>query len=405
MMAQRSLHWHGRAAASGCSAPADHGRGQNRAFNGMTTAHSGKPNWVRAPRQGQIEPVSSIAFIAPMTPGSPPKSSVRSANNARSSKASPRGLLASARNAAAHTRCASTTGSRIHSTMAARKATWRSRTKSHATALAIAFVRWRVAPSLEVLTPLWTSRSVTASRLRGRIEVIIDAARALGHIDRDRANPARWKGHLDKLLPKPKKLAARGHHRALVYADIPALMTQLNAIDSVASRALMLVILTACRTGEVLGAQWDEMIPFEDKVWRIPASRMKMAKPHDVPLSDAALAILRAQHEARGDNPHVFPGRPMRGLSNMVLAMVLRRLKVDVTVHGFRSSFRDWAADTGVAFEVAEAALAHSVGSAVTAAYLRTSMTARRAPIMQAWADHVCGSGASNVVPMRTARG
>ena len=257
---------------------------------------------------------------------------------------------------------------------------------------------------LTVLKPIWTAKSVTAGRLRGRIETVIDAARALGHIDADRANPARWKGHLDHLLPKPAKLT-RGHHTALAHSDIPEFVQRLRAVqaDNSSALALEFLILTATRTSETLNMTFDE-IDFDAATWSISASRMKMAKPHDVPLSDRALAILKAQHETRGKNPHVFPGRPTKPLSPMSLNMLLRRMKVPVTVHGFRSSARSWMADTGVPFELAEAALAHQVGNAVVQAYQRSSMLERRRPIMNAWADHVTGKTSDNVVPIRAAR-
>lgn len=151
-----------------------------------------------------------------------------------------------------------------------------------------------------------------------------------------------------------------------------------------------------------MGATFDE-INFETKVWSIPKERMKMGKAFDIPLSDHALDILKTQFEARGSNPHVFGGRPMRPLSAMGMAALLKRLGVPATVHGFRSSFRNWAADTGFVFEVAEACLAHSVGSAVTAAYLRTSMLERRRPVLASWAEYVSGTDRSNVIQMRRA--
>ena len=253
---------------------------------------------------------------------------------------------------------------------------------------------------LGVLEPIWNTIPETASRLRGRIEAVLDAARARGHIEADKANPARWKGHLAKLLPKPKKLS-RGHHAALAYADLPEFMARLAKIDSVASRAFQLTILTACRTSEVLHMKFEE-VGFDKAVWTIPAERMKMGKPHDVPLSDAAIVILRKQFATRGLNPHVFPGRPMRPLSTMAMAMMLRRLGVPVTVHGFRSSFRDWAAEQGVPFDLAEASLAHAIGSNVTRSYLRTSMLELRRPVLASWAAFVTGE-ASNVVPLKRA--
>ena len=253
---------------------------------------------------------------------------------------------------------------------------------------------------LAVLKPIWNTIPESASRLRGRIETVIDAARALGHIDANRANPARWKGHLDKLLPKPKKLS-RGHHKALPYADLPELMARLGEIDTTASRALRFTILTASRTSEVLKMTFVE-IDFDKAVWTIPASRMKMARQHEVPLSDQAVAILRAQEAERGRNPHVFAGqRPRQPLSHMSMAMILRRRGVGVTVHGMRSSARSWMADTGVPFELAEACLAHQVGNAVVQAYQRSSMLERRRPIMSAWSAFVTGTDADNVVPIK----
>jgi integrase len=252
---------------------------------------------------------------------------------------------------------------------------------------------------LGVLEPIWPTIPETASRLRGRIERVLNAARARGHIGKDRANPARWKAHLDELLPKPKKLS-RGHHAAMPYGESPAFMARLAKIDGAASRALQFTILTACRTSEVLNMTFDEF-DLDRAVWTIPAKRMKMAKPHDVPLSDPAIDILRRQRGERGDNPHVFPGRPMRALSTMAMAMMLRRLDTPVTVHGFRSSFRDWAAEQGVPFDLAEASLAHAIGSNVTRSYLRTSMLELRRPIMAKWAKFLSGEPSADVIDIK----
>ena len=164
---------------------------------------------------------------------------------------------------------------------------------------------------VKVLTPIWHEIPETASRLRGRIEVVLDAARALGHIDEDRANPARWHGHLDKLLPKPKKLT-RGHHAALEADAVPALMRDLQAIDTVAARATIFTVLTATRTNEALGAKWEE-IDFASSTWTVPKDRSKVKKDFRMPLAPEAIAILRKQEAGRGENEHVFPGRPMRG--------------------------------------------------------------------------------------------
>lgn len=234
---------------------------------------------------------------------------------------------------------------------------------------------------LAVLTPLWSSRSVTASRLRGRIERVLNAARALGHIDRERANPARWKGHLDELLAKPQKLT-RGHHKAMTYADTPAFVASLRAMNSTAALALEFLILTATRSGETLGARWDE-IDLRSAVWTVPKERTKTNEAFSIPLSDQALVIIQKLEAGRGKNPHVFPGRPQRPLSNMALAMLLRRLEIDVTAHGFRTSFRTWCSEVAhVEFELAELCLSHRIGSAVSRAYNRTTMTERRRPIM-----------------------
>ena len=253
---------------------------------------------------------------------------------------------------------------------------------------------------LAVLKPLWTRAPETGSRLRGRIEAVIDMARALGHIDADRANPARWKGHLDHLLPPAKKLA-RGHHAAMPYDQLPELMARLAETPGVASRALTFTILTCARTSEVLHATWDE-ISFADAIWRVPASRMKMQKPHDVPLSEQALRLLGDQMGHRGKSVYVFPGRPRQPLSAMAMAMLLRRMGVDATVHGFRSSARSWMADVGTPFELAESALAHTVGNAVVQAYQRSSMLERRRPLMQSWANFVIGSTGDNVVALKS---
>ena len=249
---------------------------------------------------------------------------------------------------------------------------------------------------LAVLTPIWNDKPETASRLRGRIEAVLASAQVDGWIPEDRPNPARWKNWLDRKLPQPKKLGSRGHHKAMAHKDVPAFMARIAEIDSAPSKALQITVLTCARTSETLGMTWDE-IDFENAIWTIPASRMKMDREHTVPLSDQAMAILRRQYDERGSNPHVFPGRPMRGLSDMALAMLLRRLKTDATVHGFRASARSWMADQGVQFEVAEAALAHTVGNAVVAAYQRSSML----DLLQKWADYVCPS--DNVVELRRA--
>ncbi len=214
---------------------------------------------------------------------------------------------------------------------------------------------------LSVLKPLWTRAPETASRLRGRIEAVVDAAKARGFIDGNRANPARWRGHLDKLLPKRAKLA-RGHHAAMPYADVPAFIAGLRERPATAARALEFCILTVARSGEALAACWDE-VDLEAKIWTVPPARTKAAREHRVPLSDRALAILEEMKAGRtGDN--VFPGRRLgRPLSGMAFEMLLRRIGSPYTAHGFRSSFRDWAGnETTFPRELAEHALAHVIG-------------------------------------------
>jgi integrase len=246
---------------------------------------------------------------------------------------------------------------------------------------------------LQVLKPVWTRAPEIASRLRGRIEAVLDAARAHGHIDADRANPARWRGHLDHLLPNPDKIGERGHHAAMPYADLPAFMAKLKGAPGTAAKALRLAILCASRSSEVFGMTWDEFQPALS-LWIVPGERMKMGEPHSVPLSQPALDLINDQLAARRPKQaHVFPGaRPQKPLSNMALAMTMRRLGAgQYTVHGFRSSFRDWAADRGVEFDVAEQCLAHAVGSSVTRAYLRTTMIERRRKVMADWATFLAG--------------
>ncbi|MDF2797314.1 MAG: integrase family protein [Devosia sp.] len=240
---------------------------------------------------------------------------------------------------------------------------------------------------LACLTPLWTTKAETASRLRGRIERVLDAAKAKGL--RTGENPARWRGHLDKLLPKRQKLT-RGHHKALPYPEVPAFAARLRSLSSSSALALEWTILAACRSGETLGARLGE-VDRDAKVWTIPADRMKAGRPHRVPITNRMLEILDAVGPLRGDNPYLFPGSSVRRpLSSMALAMQLRRMKVEVTVHGFRSSFRDWVGEeTDFASEIAEAALAHVVGDATERAYRRGDALERRRALMEAWGQYV----------------
>jgi integrase len=257
--------------------------------------------------------------------------------------------------------------------------------------------------ALRVLKPLWQTRPETANRLRGRCERVWDFAKARGYCSGE--NPFRWRGHLDKLLPKRPRLS-RGHHKAMPFPDVPAFVSKLRAMQGVAARALEFAILTAARSGEVLGARWEE-IDLETKVWTVPPERMKGGREHRVPLSERAMVILIELHGVRISD-FVFPGfKPGQPLSNMALDAVLRRAKVDFTVHGFRSAFRDWAGDsTAFARDVVEAALAHAIGNKTEAAYRRSDALEKRRMLMAAWATH-CNSAAKeaqgNVTPLRPA--
>jgi integrase len=297
--------------------------------------------------------------------------------------------------------------------LAAKEAGWRNekhRKQWRMTLEIYAGPLWGVPPSevdtaavLGVLQPIWTAKPETAARLRGRIEAVLDAARVSGHIGRNEANPARWKGHLEKLLPKAKKLA-RGHHAAMAYGDVPEFMARLRARPAMAALALEFAILTAARTSEALGARWSE-INAEKTVWTVPAERMKAGREHRVPLSDRALAILEELAEAKTSD-FVFPGqRAGKPLSGMVLEMILRRMKIEVTPHGFRSSFRDWAGEeTTFPREVCEAALAHSVGNKAEQAYRRGDALEKRRGLMEAWAAFCEPKADGNVVALHKTR-
>ncbi len=247
---------------------------------------------------------------------------------------------------------------------------------------------------LEILKPIWSAKPETASRLRNRIELILDAAKARNL--RHGENPARWRGHLDKLLPKRTKVRAVVHHAALPWADIPKFMAALAEHCDLTYEAMRLTILTACRTSEVLAATWGE-IDKGARTWTIPGTRMKSGKEHRVPLSDAAIEILTNLPRIDG-SPHLFPStRKGKHLSNMAMLMGLRRMqRDDLTMHGFRSSFRDWAAEcTPHPNFVVEMALAHVVGNAVEAAYRRGDLFEKRRQLMEDWAQY-CNKPADN---------
>lgn len=240
-----------------------------------------------------------------------------------------------------------------------------------------------VAHVLEVLEPIWNEKTETASRVRGRMEAVFDWAivRKL----RDSDNPARWKGYLDKILPSPKKISKPVHHRAVPFAEIYVFLQQLRKAEGIARRALEFVILTAARSGEVRGATWSE-INLKEKLWTIPAERMKAAKEHRVPLSDDAITLLNALPRFEGVE-FIFPSPRGGKLSDMALTKTMRDMKIDAVPHGFRSTFRDWVAEcTNFPNEVAEMALAHIIKNKVEAAYRRGDLIEKRRQMMTDWA-------------------
>jgi integrase len=239
--------------------------------------------------------------------------------------------------------------------------------------------------AVRVLEPIWSRVPESASRIRGRCECIIDWAKAREY--RTGENPFRWRGHLDKLFPAKAKVRRVEHHAAMPYSDVAGFVEKLREREGISARALEFLILTAARTGEVIGAKWDE-INLATKVWTIPADRMKAGKEHRVPLSPASMTILD-QMQAIRSGAIIFPG--MRGaLSNMSLLAVIERMgHADLTSHGFRSSFRDWCAEcTNYPSEVCEAALAHAISNKVEAAYRRTDLFERRRRLMDDWAAY-----------------
>lgn len=239
---------------------------------------------------------------------------------------------------------------------------------------------------MKVLQPIWTTKTETATRLRGRIESILGWATVSGYRSGD--NPARWRGHLDNLLPKRSKVAKVAHHPALPYSEMAGFIKQLRAQAGVAALALEFTILTATRTGEIIGARWDE-IDLASKTFTIPSERMKAEREHRVPLCTRAIKILKELLPLGGE--FVFPGlKPKKPLSNMAMLKVLQRMgRGDLTVHGFRSTFRDWAAErTEYPHEMAEMALAHTIDNKVEAAYRRGDLFKKRIRMMQDWQKH-----------------
>ena len=250
---------------------------------------------------------------------------------------------------------------------------------------------------LEILQPIWAEKTETANRVRNRIELTLDAAKARRL--RDGENPARWRGHLDKLLPKRSKIQPVVHHTALPWPELPAFMAELIKYDAPSYKAIRMTILTACRTSEVLNATWEE-VDLQARAWTIANSRMKAGKEHRVPLSDAALDVLASLQRIEG-SPYLFPGqRPGRPLSNLAMLMTLRRMgRGDLTMHGFRSTFRDWAAEnTHYPREVCELALAHTVATGAEAAYWRGDVFEKRRALMTDWAVYATTVPTANII-------
>lgn len=260
----------------------------------------------------------------------------------------------------------------------------------------------------KVLQPIWHVKPETASRVRGRIETILNFATALKL--REGPNPAAWKGNLSELLPKRSKVARVLHHPALPYRDVSDFMRKLRALSGTAPQALEFAILCASRSGEVRGARWSE-IDFVTGTWTIPPERIKAGRQHRVPLSSRALGILEAMKPLRDERhgDYVFPGgKAGKPLSDAALSAVLDRLaRTDITVHGFRSTFRDWCAEqTSFAREIAEACLAHTIGDAVERAYQRSDLVDKRRRLLEAWSRYCAtvSAGRGKVVAMQGAR-
>jgi len=239
---------------------------------------------------------------------------------------------------------------------------------------------------LTILRPIWISKTETATRVRNRIEAVLDYAAASGY--REGENPARWKGRLDKLLPAPSKVTKVQHHKAVSIDDMPAFTEALRLQDGIAAQCLLFCILTATRSGEARGATWSE-IDLETKVWTIPAERMKSGKEHQVPLSAQAMKLLRNLPRVE-NNDYLFPSVRGKALSDMALSMLMRRMGREEVPHGFRSTFRDWAGDkTNYPRDLAEAALAHALPNQVEAAYRRGTALEKRRKMMQDWAGYI----------------
>jgi integrase len=250
---------------------------------------------------------------------------------------------------------------------------------------------------LKILTPIWQTKTETATRLRGRLEKVLSAASVKGL--RQGANPAVWRGQLEFLLPKPERLKRVVHHPALPYKDLPAFIKELQARNCIAALALEFCILTAARTGEVIYAKWEEI---NGEVWTIPGERMKVGKTHQVPLGSRCLEILKQAKQVAPYSPYIF-SRGQNPLSNMAMLELLRRMgRDDITVHGFRSSFRDWVAEeTNHPSDVAEMALAHTVENKVIGAYKRGNLLDKRRRLINDWEEYCHEVYTSNVVSIK----
>jgi integrase len=269
---------------------------------------------------------------------------------------------------------------------------WRSTLKTHAASLVAKPINEISTEDIvAALKPIWIELPETASRVRGRIERVLDAAKAKGH--RTGENPARWRGHLDLLLPRRQKLA-KGHHAALPFAGIGGFVRELNGRPALAARALEFTILTAARSGETLGMTWSE-VDLDEALWTVPAERMKAGAEHQVPLSPTAVSLLRGLRPQRAKGTElVFRGSDGSALSNMSMAMLLRRMgRSSITVHGFRSTFRDWAGETtSFPREIVEMALAHTIASKAERAYRRGRAVEKRRELMEAWDKFCCAA-------------
>ena len=281
---------------------------------------------------------------------------------------------------------------------------WRSTLETYASPVigSLPVDRIELSHVVEILNPIWTSKTETAKRLRGRIEAVLAWATVSNYREGD--NPARWKGNLDAIFPSPNRVAKKGHFTALHWRDVPEFMAQLREREGMAARALEFAILCAARSGEVRFAAWDEVYR-QDREWVVPAERIKAGRQHRVPLSDDALAILDRVPRER-DQPLIFPAPRGRAMSDATMSAVLKRMGVQATPHGFRSSFKDWARScTSYADEVSELALAHVHSDATRAAYARDELIEQRRRLMAEWARYCReGIGGAGVTPIGNAR-